>query len=177
MGEESIVIQRDPVRDCEQYKGKIDFYYGLRQFFLSGAIFAVLGLLSVASLIANPEGTGRITLKSIAAVTCLYICYRYFRKAVISRRERMNAFMSGKLVKGTVVGHRRSFLSWHSGGEYVIAVQVTTEGGKILEKSVSSPSRRFHEQYSLQTEVDVLLDPSTGAMFIPAEVGISASFK
>lgn len=172
----AIDIPADPPRDTSRFREAIDFSRGLRGHILNGSLFAVLACLALVSALTGPCETGLLVFKLSCFAILAYCGVRLFIRFARSRRERLRAFTKGRRYRGIVVSHGRTFVTWKSGRDYTLIVQVKDEEGKVREKKIRSADRSLHETHPLHDEIDLLLDAESGSIFVPAEVGCAATF-
>ncbi|OHD66993.1 MAG: hypothetical protein A2176_16090 [Spirochaetes bacterium RBG_13_51_14] len=172
-----VTIQLNPPRDPAQYGEKIDFWHGLRGYLFNGSIFAAAGGLTLVAALSGPYELGLTVFKLIGFLLFGSTGYRNFRRAIRGHRERLEAFMRGRLFRCSIVSQGRAFATWKSRRDYTLIIQVTMENGKVLEKTIRSSDRTLHQRYPLHGEFDALADVGSGFMFAPPEVDIEASFQ
>lgn len=172
-----IIIQKNPSRDIMTYKKDINLKKWLGGFYFCSVIFGGVGVMSIVAASLPPYETGLLVFKISGGLIFLFFGYRFIIKAVRTYRMRVQAFSKGVLMKGEVVSQGRTFVSWKSGKDYTLIIQVTLESGKVLEKKIRSPHPDLHSLHPMRSEIDMLVDVESGSMFIPSEVGIEASFQ
>jgi hypothetical protein len=173
----SIDLPAEPPRDPERYRDRIDFTRGLKGDLINGSLFTIIASLALVSALTGPFTTGPLVLKLSCGAIFAYVGLRLFLRFARLKRERVRAFMKGRTRRGTVVSHGRTFVTWKSGRDFTLIVQVTEEDGRVLEKKIRSADRALHETHPLHDEIDLLLDSESGSIFVPAEAGCAATFK
>ncbi len=173
----AIDIPAEPPRDPELFRDRIDFALGLRGDILNGSLFAIFACLPLALALTGPFETGPMVFKLSCFAVLAYVGVRLFIRFARAKRERLRAFTKGRSRRGTVVSHGRTFVTWKSGRDFTLIVQVTGEDGRVLEKKIRSADRALHEIHPLHEEIDLLLDAESGSIFVPAEAGCAATFR
>ncbi|TFH43138.1 MAG: hypothetical protein E4G96_01845 [Chrysiogenales bacterium] len=171
------IIPTEPPRDPALFVETINFRHGLMRHLFHGVVVTGIGCLFLLSALTGTYETGLMVFKLSCFAVLGYAGARLFLKYARERRARVQAFSSGVLRCATVVSHGRAFVTWKSGRDFTLIVQLKMENGRVLEKKIRSEDRLLHELHPLHDEIDILVDGESGSIFVPAEASLIPSFE
>jgi hypothetical protein len=161
-------------RRLDDIKRQLDLRKGLYTEYVFGAVFlAGAALLPVAAALMPGPWTGPKVFQTIVGPPFFAGFAMIFLLPARRRyRARIEAFVDGDLVTARVTGQRRAWASYSSIRDYLIDAEARLADGRMATGTIRTRSARLANALPSGTELQALASPASGALFLPAEIGV-----